>query len=96
MDLAIVKASDSISDWTWSIGRSETSRQVEERPTSVRVRVLEVEAEEDLRVFRVWRMTESGFSLDLKGRLSESASELGGGRRRLFLSAIGGDRKSVV
>lgn len=85
MELAIRYARDSISDWTSSIGRSETSRQVEERPTSERVRVLEAAAE-DLRVFRVWRMTESGFSLDLNGRLSESASA----RRRLFLSVIAG------
>lgn len=75
IDLAIENANDSISDCTSSIGRSATSRQVEERPTSERVRVLAVEEQEDLRDLRVWRMTESGFSLFLKGRLSESESE---------------------
>lgn len=75
MDLAIVNANDSISDCTSSIGRSATSRQVEERPTSERDRVLEVVEQEDLSAFRVWRMTESGLSLDWKGRLSESESE---------------------
>lgn len=76
MERARLSITDPILYCTSSIGRSVTSRQVVERPTSARVGVLELEAaEEALRFFRVWRMTESGFSLDLKGRASESESE---------------------
>ena len=70
---------------------SFTSRHVEARARSARVRVLEVDAEveEVLRRSRSdSRMTESGFSRFLKGS-RVSSSELGSGRRRFFfLSSI--------
>ncbi|MFS7915152.1 hypothetical protein Hanom_Chr02g00161931 [Helianthus anomalus] len=88
MDLVRLRARERMRFWTEDNGRSVTSRQVEERERSVRVRVLEVEA--DLvaadRVLRVDKMTESGFRRFLKGRrvvvVSSSESESESARRR--------------
>lgn len=92
IDLAREMARVWILVWTEDNGRSVTSRQVEERERSDRVRVLEVEADlvESVRAWRIDKMAESGFRRFLKGRrldsLSESESE--SARRRFLLSAI--------
>lgn len=78
-------------DCTEERDRSVTSRQAKGRDRSWRVRDLEEEdeaEEEELpNSLRIWRMTESGFSLFLKGSCVPS-SEFSSARRRFFLSAI--------
>lgn len=74
-------------DWTEESERSDTSRQVEERARSARVKGLEVEEEEeevtDLRILRIWASDLRRF---LKGWDAELESE--SARRRFFLSAM--------
>ena len=70
----------------WSV----TSRQVKDRGRSWRVRGFDEEEEEEedsVKFLRIWRMTESGFSLFLNGRAASSEVSV---RRRFFLSAIDG------
>lgn len=77
IDLAKAMASVWILFWTEDKGRSVTSRHVEDKWRSVRVRVLEDEADflvVRVRVLRMERISESGLSLDLNGRESESES----------------------
>ena len=67
-----------------------TSRQVKDRGRSWRVRGFDEEEEEEedsVKFLRIWRMTESGFSLFLNGRAASSEVSV---RRRFFLSAIDG------
>lgn len=87
----------SMLDWTEERGRSATSRQVEERERSERVRGLELEVEAWVcslarRVSRVLRIAASElrfflWGLDLVLALSESESEVSVvARRRFFFS----------
>lgn len=90
IDLAREMASVWISVWTEDKVKSVTSRQVDERLRSERVRVLEVEADlvASVRVSSIDRMTESGLRRFLKGRRTDSSSESASARRRFLLSAI--------
>lgn len=90
IDLAREIANDWILVWTEDKGRSVTSRQVDERERSERVRVLEVEADfvASARVLIMDRIAESGFRRFLKGRRADSSSESESARRRFLLSAI--------
>lgn len=90
IDLARDMANVWISVWTEDKARSVTSRQVEERSRSERVRVLEVEADlvASVRVSSMDRMVESGFRRFLKGRRADSSSESESARRRFRLSTI--------
>lgn len=93
MECASERTTDSMEDWTEVSGRSLTSRQAVGRLRSERVTGFAAEevAAEDLRALSVWRMVESGLSLDLNWRGSDSESESVAARRRFFLSAIWGE-----
>lgn len=90
MDLARERARVSMTDWTEERGRSATSRQVEESERSERVRVLELEGVEVVRVLREVRIVASDLRRFLNGRApsDSSSEELGSARRRFLLSAI--------
>lgn len=81
-------------DWTDDSDRSATSRHVNGRDRSCRVRVLVPDDDEDdeedevFSSFRDSRITESGFSLFLNG--SVFVSPLASVRRRFLLSAMDG------
>lgn len=81
-------------DWTDDRDRSATSRHVNGRDRSCRVRVLvpddddDDEEDEVFSSFRDSRITESGFSLFLNG--SVFVSPLASVRRRFLLSAMDG------
>lgn len=88
MDRAIFRMTDSMADWTDWRERSVTSRQVDVRERSARVRDLDDDDDAVfIMSFRVLRIAVSDFRSFLKGSWV-SSSESGSDRRRFFLSAI--------
>lgn len=83
MEWASDRMTDSMVDWTSKSERSDTSRHVEARERSERVRGFDEEMERVAvkRVWSDWRITESGFKRFLKG---SSVEESGSARRRFL------------
>ena len=97
MERVTFRAMDSMADWTSGSDSSVTSRHLESRPRSARVRVLEDEGlDVDEKPLMIWRICESDFRMFLNGSCwDSSSSESGSCRRRFFLplSAIFRERE---